>query len=182
MIAARIDSATDWLCRGCSSLFQESLRVERARFRSLPITIRTDQGPEFTGKSLDQWAYQHKVELRLIEAGKPTQKAIVESLIKLLRRHFRFRRSRFTSVDGISRALTESTNALSSKSSRLAVSGSRASSLLQRTTMLSSMIWLPDFAAYCLVTFSNAATSLLVTTVYGIGILSRSQGTVISRY
>jgi hypothetical protein len=48
MIAARIDSAIDWLCRGCSSLFQESLRVERARFRSLPITIRTDQGPEFT--------------------------------------------------------------------------------------------------------------------------------------
>lgn len=108
--------------------------------------------------------------------------SIVESLIKLLRRHFRFRRSRFTSVDGINWALTESTNALSSKSSRLAVSGSRASSLLQRTTMLSSMIWLPDFAAYCLVTFSNAATSLLVTTVYGIGILSRSQGTVISRY
>lgn len=50
-----------------------------ARFRSLPITIRTDQGPEFTGKALDQWAYEHKVELRLIEAGKPTQNAYVES-------------------------------------------------------------------------------------------------------
>ncbi len=50
-----------------------------ARFRSLPITIRTDQRPEFTSKALDQWAYQHKVELRLIQAGKPTQNAYVES-------------------------------------------------------------------------------------------------------
>ena len=32
MIAARIDSAIDWLCRGCSSLFRESPRVERARW------------------------------------------------------------------------------------------------------------------------------------------------------
>ena len=30
MIAARIDSATDWFCRGCSSLFRERPRVERA--------------------------------------------------------------------------------------------------------------------------------------------------------
>jgi putative transposase len=50
-----------------------------ARFQSLPETIRTDQGPEFTGKALDQWAYERKVELRLIEAGKPTQNAYVES-------------------------------------------------------------------------------------------------------
>lgn len=32
MIAARIDSAIDWLCRGCSSLFQSSPRGERARW------------------------------------------------------------------------------------------------------------------------------------------------------
>jgi len=49
------------------------------RFRSLPETIRTDQVPEFTGKALDQWAYERKVELRLIEAGKPTQNAYIES-------------------------------------------------------------------------------------------------------
>ena len=50
---------------------------------ALPLSasrpIRTDQGPEFTGKALDQWAYERKVELRLIEAGKPTQNAYVES-------------------------------------------------------------------------------------------------------
>jgi putative transposase len=54
--------------------------LDRAgRFRGLPQTIRTDQGPEFTGRALDQWAYQHGLELRLIEAGKPTQNAYVES-------------------------------------------------------------------------------------------------------
>jgi putative transposase len=54
--------------------------LERAAlFRGLPGAIRTDQGPEFTGKALDQWAYRNGVELRLIEAGKPMQNAYVES-------------------------------------------------------------------------------------------------------
>jgi putative transposase len=52
---------------------------QAARFRELPRMIRTDQGPEFTGKALDQWAYERRIELRLIEAGKPTQNAYVES-------------------------------------------------------------------------------------------------------
>jgi putative transposase len=51
-----------------------------ARIRPLPQTLRTDQGPEFTGRALDQWAYERGIELRLIEAGKPTQNAFVESL------------------------------------------------------------------------------------------------------
>jgi putative transposase len=49
------------------------------RFRGLPRAIRTDQGPEFTGRALDQWAYRNGVELKLIEAGKPNQNAYVES-------------------------------------------------------------------------------------------------------
>jgi len=32
VIAARINSVIEWICRGCSSLFQESPRVERARW------------------------------------------------------------------------------------------------------------------------------------------------------
>lgn len=48
-------------------------------FRGAPKAIRTDQGPEFTGKALDQWAYRHGVELRLIQPGKPTQNAYIES-------------------------------------------------------------------------------------------------------
>jgi len=56
-----------------------------ARFRGYPQAIRTDQGPEFTGKALDQWAFQHGVELKLIQAGKPTQNAFVESFNGKLR-------------------------------------------------------------------------------------------------
>ncbi|GEM_PF-3300618 len=44
-----------------------------------PATIRTDQGPEFTCRALDQWAFEHGVELRLIQPGKPTQNGFIES-------------------------------------------------------------------------------------------------------
>lgn len=50
-----------------------------AQFRGYPAAIRTDQGPEFTSKALDQWAYENGVELRLIQPGKPTQNAYIES-------------------------------------------------------------------------------------------------------
>lgn len=49
------------------------------RFRGYPGSIRTDQGPEFTGRSLDQWAQANGVKLVLTQPGKPTQNAYVES-------------------------------------------------------------------------------------------------------
>lgn len=49
------------------------------RFRGYPAAIRTDQGPEFTGRSLDQWAQANGVKLVLTQPGKPTQNAYVES-------------------------------------------------------------------------------------------------------
>jgi putative transposase len=49
------------------------------RFRGYPKAIRTDQGPEFTGRALDQWAAANGVNLLLIQAGKPTQNAYIES-------------------------------------------------------------------------------------------------------
>jgi putative transposase len=52
---------------------------QAVRFRGAPRAIRTDQGPEFTGRALDQWAYRHGVDLKLIQAGKPTQNAYIES-------------------------------------------------------------------------------------------------------
>jgi putative transposase len=39
-----------------------------ALFRGYPATIRTDQGPEFTCRALDLWAFEHGVELRLRQA------------------------------------------------------------------------------------------------------------------
>ena len=50
-----------------------------ALFRGYPATIRTDQGPEFTCRALVQWAFEHGVELRLIQSGKPTQNGFIES-------------------------------------------------------------------------------------------------------
>ena len=41
--------------------------------------IRIDQGPEFTGRSLDQGAHAKKVKLVLIQACKLTQNAYIES-------------------------------------------------------------------------------------------------------
>ena len=52
---------------------------QAAMFRGYPHAVRTDQGPEFTGRALDQWAYQHKVTLKLIQPGKPIQNAYIES-------------------------------------------------------------------------------------------------------
>jgi putative transposase len=44
-----------------------------------PQRIVMDNGPEFTGKALDRWAYEHRVDLAFIEPGKPVQNAFVES-------------------------------------------------------------------------------------------------------
>lgn len=47
--------------------------------RGVPETITMDNGPEFSGKALDEWAYQRKVGLRFIDPGKPQQNGYVES-------------------------------------------------------------------------------------------------------
>jgi putative transposase len=53
--------------------------------RGLPEAIVTDNGPEFTGRALDEWAYRNGVKLHLIEPGKPTQNAYIESFNGKLR-------------------------------------------------------------------------------------------------
>lgn len=56
--------------------------LERAsRLRGYPGAIRTDQGPEFTSRVMDQWAYENGVRLKLTQPGKPTQNAYIESFI-----------------------------------------------------------------------------------------------------
>ena len=72
--------AIDIVCDfGISGHYVTRVLDRVARFRGYPRAIRTDQGPEFTGKVLDQWAYEQGVELKLIQAGKPTQNAYIES-------------------------------------------------------------------------------------------------------
>jgi putative transposase len=45
----------------------------------LPTTLVCDNGPEFTSKALDQWAFGSKVTLHFIRPGKPTENAFIES-------------------------------------------------------------------------------------------------------
>ena len=58
-------------------------RLERER--GAPQTIRCDNGPEFAGRVLDQWAYFNEVELDFSRPGKPTDNAYIESFNARLR-------------------------------------------------------------------------------------------------
>jgi putative transposase len=51
-----------------------------ALFRGYPATIRTDQGPEFTCRALDQWAFEHGVELRLIQPASQRRTDLLRAL------------------------------------------------------------------------------------------------------
>jgi putative transposase len=60
------------------------LRVVRVLDRlaaivGLPNTLVMDNGPEFSGRALDAWAYARGVQLRFIRPGKPIENAFVES-------------------------------------------------------------------------------------------------------
>src|SRR6202051_4181121 len=46
--------------------------------RGLPTVLQSDNGPEFTSRVLDQWAYDHQVRLQFIEPGKPIPNAFIE--------------------------------------------------------------------------------------------------------
>jgi putative transposase len=56
-----------------------------AAVRGLPTTTLSDNGPEFTGKALDAWAYQRRVKLQFIRPGKPVENGYVESFNGKLR-------------------------------------------------------------------------------------------------
>ena len=56
-----------------------------AETHGLPEVITTDNGPEFAGKALDEWAYRRGVKLNFIQPGKPVENAYAESFIGRLR-------------------------------------------------------------------------------------------------
>ena len=70
---------------GISGHYVVRILEQAARFRGYPAAIRTDQGPEFTGNVLDQWASSKGIRLKLTQAGKPTQNAYIESFNGRLR-------------------------------------------------------------------------------------------------
>jgi putative transposase len=50
-----------------------------AEIRDLPEVITIDNGPEFAGRVLDEWAYRKGVKLSFIRPGKPMENAYIES-------------------------------------------------------------------------------------------------------
>ena len=71
-----LDIAVDY---GISGGYVTHVLDRVGQFRGLPRAIRTDQGPEFTSRAMDRWAYGRGIDLKLIAAGKPTQNAYIES-------------------------------------------------------------------------------------------------------
>jgi putative transposase len=53
--------------------------------RGKPQMIQVDNGSEFRGIDLDQWAYKNQVKLHFIQPGKPTQNGHIESFNGKLR-------------------------------------------------------------------------------------------------
>ena len=91
----RLFAIVDDYSRECLALLADTSisgeRVTRvlnvlAATRGLPQYIRSDNGPEFTGQALDEWAYRNKVKLDFITPGKPTQNAFIESFNSTFRR------------------------------------------------------------------------------------------------
>ena len=56
-----------------------------AETRGLPEAITLDNGPEFAGRALDEWAYHKGVKLSFIRPGKPVENAFSESFNGRLR-------------------------------------------------------------------------------------------------
>jgi putative transposase len=56
-----------------------------SEMRGLPEVITVDNGPEFAGKVLDEWAYRKGVKLSFIRPGKPIENAFAESFNGRLR-------------------------------------------------------------------------------------------------
>jgi putative transposase len=58
---------------------------ELVQVRGQPRSLRVDNGPEFAGRLLDQWAYLKGVELDFSRPGKPTDNAYIEAFNGRLR-------------------------------------------------------------------------------------------------
>ena len=71
--------------RAMSGLMLTRVLDRLALSRGLPRVIRTDNGKEFCGKAMVEWAQARGVDLRLIEPGKPNQNAYIESFNGRLR-------------------------------------------------------------------------------------------------
>jgi len=71
-----VDIAVDW---GISGEYVTRLLDRAALFRGYPVAVRSDNGPEFTGRAFMGWAQAHGIRHILIEPGRPMQNGYIES-------------------------------------------------------------------------------------------------------
>lgn len=81
----RVLTVIDEFTRECKTLYVDfsipGSRVARAleSIGELPASIRIDNGSEFTGAVMDQWAGAKEIKLDFINPGKPNENAFIES-------------------------------------------------------------------------------------------------------
>ncbi len=81
----RVLTVIDELTRECVALYADfsipGFKVARVldQMKQLPISIRIDNGSEFTGQAMDQWAHAKQIKLDFIRPGKPNENAFIES-------------------------------------------------------------------------------------------------------
>jgi putative transposase len=71
---------------GMSGPLVANVLTQLSLTHGLPDVIRVDNGPEFTSKALDQWAYENGIRLDFIRPGKPVENAFIESFNASLRK------------------------------------------------------------------------------------------------
>ena len=83
----RILTVVDQYTRTCPLLLADTSIGGRkvAEGIGFPQTITVDNGPEFAGKVLDEWAYGHGIQLDFIRPGKPVENGYIKSFNGRLR-------------------------------------------------------------------------------------------------
>ena len=71
-----VDIAVDF---GISGQYVTRLLDQAAIFRGYPVTVRTDNGPEFTSRAFLAWTTLHGIRHILIQPGRPMQNGYIES-------------------------------------------------------------------------------------------------------
>jgi putative transposase len=71
-----VEIAVDY---GISGQYVTRILDRAAVFRGYPLTVRTDNGPEFTSRAFMGWASSHGIQHILIQPGRPMQNGYIES-------------------------------------------------------------------------------------------------------
>ena len=91
----RVLTVVDIFTRECVALYADHsipgltvtriLEIAAVERGSFPKSIVIDNGSEFTGKVMDNWAFENKIKLDFIRPGKPQENGFIESFNGKLR-------------------------------------------------------------------------------------------------